>query len=287
MALVGDVLGRVDEHDAVGSGPAEEEPQRAQPSGLTERSFGEECLDVTGCGARPVGVGALGDQEAGEVANDGEVLHDGEIAAGSSPGLSGALLTGDQCVGEAGEGGAQRFGGLVDPMAAPRCEALGVVIEWKGQASIDEEVLQRAGQRCRGVPRWDALEEGLRVGRSRLGEDAAEPTDHQRRSADAVSGGGVVDEVGEPHRRLLQSGGDPFELAEQPVGVLLPARIAQTASHDEAQPPARPTGAVGFSRAMAPAAPNAVAGPDRSAALRACPSCHRGGIDRPRATFGG
>jgi hypothetical protein len=234
-----------------------------------------------------VGVGALGDQEAGEVANDGEILHDGEIGAGSSAGLSGALLTGDQCVGEAGQGGAQRFGGLVDPAAAPRCESLGVVIEWKGQASIDEEDLQRAGQRCHGAPRWGALEEGLGVGRSRLGEDAAQPTDHQRRAADAVSGGGVVDEVGEPHRRLVQSCGDPFDLAEQSVGVLLPARIAQTASHDEAQPSALLTGAVGFGGAVAPAAPNAVARPDRSAALRACPSCHRGGIDRPRATFGG
>ncbi len=145
VAIVGDVLGGVDEHDAVGSRPAEEEPQRAQPSGPTERSFGEECLDVAGCGARPVGVGALGDQEAGEVANDGEVLDDGEIGAGSSAGLSGALLTGDQCVGEAGQGGAQRFGGLFDPAAPPCCEALGVVIEWKGQASIDEEVFQRAG----------------------------------------------------------------------------------------------------------------------------------------------
>jgi hypothetical protein len=214
VAIAGDVLGGVDQHDAVGLRPAKEEPLRAQPSGPTERSFGEERLDVAGCGARPVGLGALRDQEAGEVANDGEVLHHGEIGAGSSPGLSGALLTGHQCVGEAGQRRAQRFGGLFDPAAATRCPALGVVIEWKCQASFDEEVLQRAGQRSRGASRWDALEKGLGIGRSRLGEHAAQPTDHERRAANAVSGRGVVDEVGEPHRRVLQSGGDPFGLAE-------------------------------------------------------------------------
>ncbi len=131
------------------------------------------------------------------------------------------------------------------------------------------------------------LEEGLGVGRSRLGEQASQSTKHERRAADAVSGRGVVDEGSQPRRWLFESGGDPLSLAEQPVGVALPARVAQTASHDAPLLPAAVAGLVGFCGAMTSAAANPIPRPDRSAAVHTRPSGHRGGMERPRATFGG
>ena len=288
VAIGGDAHGGVDQHDAVGFGPAEEEPQCAQATGPTERPLGQERLDIARLGAGPVALGAVVDHEAGQVANDGEVFDDGEVGAGPSPGPSGALLTGYLGVGEAAKCRPKRFGGLIDPPPLPAGPTLGLVVEWEGQAGIDEEALQRAGQRGRGGTMLaGALQDSLGVGRSRLGEHAAETADHQRRTANAVAGRRVVDEVGEPRWRVLQPGGDPFRLTKEPFRVFLPAQLAQAPSHNDNPPSTSATGAVGLRLAVTSAASNPIEGTDRRTAVHTHPRDHRGGMDRPRATFGG
>ncbi len=65
------------------------------------------------------GLARSADQEPGEVANDGKIVHDGALAPGSGAGLAGTLLAGHECVGEAGQRRAQRLGCLRDPASPP------------------------------------------------------------------------------------------------------------------------------------------------------------------------
>src|SRR5260221_540604 len=141
--------------------------------------------------------------------------------------------------GGAGERGAQRRGGLLDPGLAARGCPAGGVVDGEGEAGLGEELLQGAGESSGRLTRAaGALQDRLRAGRAGLGEQAAQPADHERGPPHAVAGGGGGGETGEPGGGGGPAGGSAPGPARRPARGLLAAMGGQT--RRARYPPASP-----------------------------------------------
>ncbi|MGW4205677.1 hypothetical protein [Streptomyces sp. NPDC004726] len=141
-----DSTGGVDEYDLAGSSEAEVLPQHGQPAPAGFGHGRQECLDVVDIGQRPVLLLAGAGQEAGEVADDGQGRVDGAVGARHRAGPPGPLTCSQQGLGKRLYLGSKRErGGLDAALAATGCESFGVV-GGKGEVSLGEEVLKRAGE---------------------------------------------------------------------------------------------------------------------------------------------
>jgi len=264
--------GGIGEDQAAGPGPAEERPEGGQPPGPACRAHGEECLQVGSLDGGPVGLGLPAGEEAGQVPQDGQVVGEGAIGARAGAGSPGSLLGGGQGGGVAGHGLSQRLRGFFDAALAACGLTAGGVVYGEGEPGVGEEVLQGPGEGSgRPARPGRLLQDRLRGRRARLGEQPAQAADHQRGPPDAVAGGSMRGEAGQPGRRVIQPDGQPLDLAGEPGRVLLPAVVAQSVRDDDRQLPAGLAGTGRLGPAVAAAAPRPVPGPDYLAANGAGP----------------
>ncbi|HEY0452763.1 hypothetical protein [Actinophytocola sp.] len=89
--LGGQARGGVDQHQTLGAGESEELPQHGRPPFAGLGWVNEERLDVVDVDQGPLVFAPVRDQEAGEIAQDGQPGFDGVVAAGSGSRPAGAF----------------------------------------------------------------------------------------------------------------------------------------------------------------------------------------------------
>ena len=151
--LGGQAPRRVDEHDLVGFGEAEELPEDGQPTGSAAGQHRQERLDVVDVGQRPVVFPAFVMQVFGQVPDGRQGQVDGDVAARQRSGAAGAFARAQQELGEGLNGWPQRIGDRVDAAAAPSGRRPFGLIGGQGQSLAAEEGLQGAGERAHRSPR--------------------------------------------------------------------------------------------------------------------------------------
>lgn len=143
--------GRVDEEDLVAASPPEELTQRAEAPSAHRWSGVEERFDIARLHDRPVVLGSVLNEEHGEIPNDGDRAFDGGVRSWMGACTASPLPATNEVITELFHGWAQRFGGALDPAASAAGSEPRGLVETEGELTLDEEVLEGAGQRSGGA----------------------------------------------------------------------------------------------------------------------------------------
>ena len=128
----------------------------------------------SGCTVAQSRLGSFGDEEAGEVPDEGDARLDGRVGTDVGAGSPGTFPGTDEVIAEQAHGRPQRFGGAVDSALPTSGGEPGVLVEAEGEVVGDEELLEGAGQRPRRSGQDDGTVPAAPAGgRLAVGEQAA------------------------------------------------------------------------------------------------------------------